>query len=121
MRRRWSIRAVLVSLAALTLFASACATSINHVLADPSRYRNRDVRVSGRVTDSYSVVGRGAYRLTDRSGELWVISDGGVPRRGAEVTVKGTIRETVNLGALSERLRIPGGGLVLIESEHRAR
>lgn len=121
MRRRWSIRAVLVSLAALTLFASACATSINHVLADPSRYRNRDVRVSGRVADSYSIGGRGAYRLTDRSGELWVISDRGVPRRGADVTVKGTVREAFNLGALSERVRIPGGAVVLIESEHRAR
>ena len=103
------------------MMASACATSINHVLSDPSRYRNQEVRVSGRVTDSYSVVGRGAYRISDKSGELWVISDRGVPRRGAEVTVKGTIRETVNLGALSEMVRIPGGAIVMIESEHRVR
>ena len=120
MRRRWSVGAVLVAVLALTL-ASACATSINRVLADPSRYRNEDVRVSGRVTDSYSVAGRGAYRLTDRSGELWVLSDRGVPRRGADVTVRGTIREAFNLGGLGELVKLPSGGVVMIESEHRVR
>jgi hypothetical protein len=110
---------------ALTLAAlvglSACATSINSVLADPYRYRNRDVRVSGRVTDSYSVANRGFYRLEDRSGELWVVSTRGVPRPGARVTVKGTIRDAFNVGAIGRRLP-PAlrSGLVMIERSHSA-
>jgi hypothetical protein len=41
---------------------------------------------------------RGAYRIDDNTGQLWVVSDKGTPRTGARVTVKGTIREGFNLG-----------------------
>jgi len=112
--------ALALGLAALVV-VSGCATSINNVLADPSRYRNREVKVAGRVEDSYSVAGRGAYRLQDRSGQLWVLSDRGVPRTGARVTVKGTIRDAFNLGILAKQLP-PGvaSGLVMIETSHSA-
>ena len=87
------------------LVLSACATrSVNQILADPARYRNREVRVSGSVVESYSLTNRGAYLIDDQSAQLWVVSDRGVPRKGAQVTVKGTIREGFNLGtAISTR------------------
>lgn len=115
--RRTPLALVLATL----VFSSACATSINSVLADPSRYRNREVKVSGRVADSYSVADRGFYRLQDRSGQLWVVSDRGVPRTGARVSVKGTIRDAFNLGVIGQRLP-PGiaSGLVMIETSHSA-
>src|SRR6188472_1397778 len=84
-------------IAGLTLTAAGCATSINHVLADPSRYQNREVEVSGRVVDSYSLAARGVYLIEDKTGQLWVASDRGVPRKGARVKVSGTIREAYNL------------------------
>jgi len=105
------------------LAATACAsTSVNRILADPSRYRDREVRVSGSVVDSYSFANRGAYRIGDESGQLWVVSDRGVPRKGARVTVRGTIREGFNLGSLGDRINLPavGSGLVLMESSHKA-
>lgn len=115
-----------VALGGLLLAAAtaACATSINHVLADPSRYRNKEVKVSGRVEDSYSVAEKGTYRIADDSGSLWVVSDHGVPRKGAHVTVHGTVREGFNIGSLGDKIKLPGGvgsGLVLIESSHKAR
>ena len=107
----------------VVLASAACASiTINKVLADPSRFRDRDVTVSGEVSDSFSVTSRGAYRIKDGSGELWVISDKGVPRNGAQVKVTGKIREGFNLGVLGDRL--PAGlrnGLVLVESSHRAK
>ena len=108
------------------MFAAAIAAgcggkSINHVLSDPSRYRNEEVTISGRVIDSYSIVGRGAYHVEDGSGRLWVVSDHGVPRNGARVSVTGTIREGINLGALGDRLRLPSGGVVMVEREHKVR
>lgn len=116
---------ILRTLVAVTVLAAAtgCATSINHVLTDPSRYRNRDVKISGAVRDSYSVADRGVYRIEDRSGELWVVSTRGVPRNGARVTVRGTVREGFNLGALGGLINLPravASGLVLVESSHRA-
>jgi hypothetical protein len=106
---------------ALAVTAAGCAgKSINHVLSDPSRYQNREVRISGNVVDSYSVVNRGVYLIEDDTGQLWVASDRGVPRRGARVTVSGTVREAYNLGALANHLKLPAG-VVLIEREHKAR
>ena len=124
-RRCRCVGFVAIVVAAVSL--GACATSINKVLADPSRYRDREVKVSGTVLDSYSIASRGAYRIADRGAELWVVSDRGVPRKGARVTVTGTIREGFNLGIagdkLGDRVKLPAGvsaGLVLLEREHKA-
>src|SRR5262249_52000943 len=107
-----------------TLASSACAAhTINQILADPSRYRDRDIRVSGSVVDSYSLVDRGVYKIDDHSGQLWVVSDRGVPRKRAHVTVKGTIREGFNLGSLGKRAILPPAlesRLVMMESSHKA-
>jgi hypothetical protein len=119
---------MLKTLAAVTVLvglvgATGCATTINNVLADPGKYRNRDVKVSGAVRDSYSVADRGVYRIEDRTGELWVVSTSGVPREGARVTVRGTVRDGFNLGSLGDRLPLPraiSSGLVLMESSHSA-
>jgi len=115
---------LLVTVVALTTGACASTTSINDLLADPGRYRDRTVKLSGDVVDSYSVGNRGAYRLKDDTGELWIVSDEGVPRRTARVTVKGRVREGFNLGSLADLIKLPPGvaaGLVLMEISHRAR
>ena len=111
-------RAALLAVVAATIISAACATRINNVLADPSRYRDREVQVSGVVADSYSLIGRGAYRLEDKSGQLWVVSDRGVPRKGSKVVVRGRVRDGFNLSGLEKLVRIPTG-LVLVESSHR--
>ena len=114
---------LVIALVAL-IGSSACATTINRVLADPAHYRNREVKLSGRVADSYSLADRGVYRLQDGSGALWVASDHGVPRNGARVSVRGTIREGFNLGSLGNRVHLPpgvGAGLILMETSHRAK
>ena len=122
MQRMTVVRTMLVLVA---LASAACAArSVKEILVDPSRYRDREVSVSGSVIESYSFGERGAYRIGDESGELWVVSDRGVPRKGARVTVKGTIREGFNLGSLGDRINLPAGlgtGLVLIESSRKAK
>jgi hypothetical protein len=103
--------------------SAACATTINKVLADPSRYRDRDVKLSGSVVDSYAVLGNGAYQLDDTTGRLWIVSNAGVPRRGARVSVTGRVREGFSLGSVGDRLKLPpavSAGLVLLESSHKA-
>lgn len=109
-----------VLMTGLAVTAGGCATSINRVLSDPARYQDREVRVSGRVVDSYSLAARGVYLIEDKSGRLWVASDRGVPARGARVKVTGTVRQGYNLGALASRLRLPNG-VVLIEQGHEAK
>lgn len=123
---RRSCRSGLLSLLAVgALAATGCASkTVNEILADPSRYRNRDVRVSGAVVDSYSFTDRGAYRIDDGTGQLWVVSHVGVPRRSARVTVKGKVLEGFDLGSLGDRISLPPGlgeGLVLMEVSHKAK
>ena len=106
------------------LVSTSCAsTSVKKIIEDPSRYRDREVKVSSSVVDSYSFANNGAYRIGDESGELWVVSEKGVPRKGARVTVEGTIRGGFDIGSLGDRINLPGvgSGLVLIESSHKAR
>jgi hypothetical protein len=106
-----------------TIAATACATkSITDVLSNPSRYRDREIQISGDVLDSFSLLNRGVYRVRDETGQLWVVSDRGVPNSGARVTVKGTIREGFNLGPLFAKL--PPGmtlGLLMVETTHTTR
>lgn len=118
-------RVGLLVLLAGALSSAACASrSINQVLADPSRYANKQVSLSGNVIDSYSALGRGVYQLDDNTGRLWIVSDKGVPRKGARVSVKGTVREGFGLGSFGDSLKLPpaiGSGLVLMESSHKAK
>jgi len=122
MTLRLRLLALMLVVASAAVGVAGCAgKSINHVLADPSRYRNREIKVSGNVVNAYSIAGRGVYQIEDRTGRLWVASDRGVPHRGARVSVTGTIREGFNLGPLADFARLPDGALIMIEREHKAR
>jgi hypothetical protein len=68
-------------------------------------------------------MGNGVYQVDDGTGKLWVVSEKGVPREGARVAVKGTIRDGYNFGDLGPRLKLPEAirsGLVMVESKHKA-
>jgi len=120
--RRYRLVVFVLVLAAA---AAGCgAKSINQVLADPAKYRNETITVRGTVGESASVMGRGAYRITDGDQGLWVITTGGAPRKGARVDVTGRLQDGYDLSALGGLLKLPNAiqsGLVLIESSHRAR
>lgn len=112
--------------AAVTLLLTAgCATkTINHVLADPSRYRSNEVELTGTVVDSYSILDHGAYQISDGTGRLWIVSSHGVPRTGVSVKVTGTIRDAANLGNAGGRINLPPGiaaGVVMVESSHTSK
>jgi opacity protein-like surface antigen len=110
---------------AVVLLSAACATkSINQVRADPARYRNQTITVRGTVAEGASIMGKGAYKLTDGDQSLWVVTSGGAPRTGTRVDVTGRLEDGYDLGGLGRILKLPEAlqnGLVLIESSHKAR
>ena len=121
--RNEAIRNAGLVLAILTILLSlACgAKTINHIMADPSRYADKEVKVEGTVTESYSVIGKGAYQLDDGTGRLWIVSTKGVPRKGAKVSTKGKIRDGFNIGSVVKLPKELDSGLVLVESSHKAK
>lgn len=66
-------------------------TSINKINGDPGRYYNKKVTIEGTVTDSYGVLGEGAYEIDDGTGKIWVIAERAVPARGSRVQAKGHV------------------------------
>ena len=78
-------------LACVLPLAASAKTSINKINADPGRYYNKKVTIVGTVTDSYGVLGEGAYELDDGTGRIWVIADRAVPSRGSYVEAKGHV------------------------------
>ena len=99
-----------------TFLFTACPQreSISKVLADPARYRNKDVGLTGTVTDAYGALGVGAYELDDGTGRIWVATQRGLPSRGAKVGAKGRVRSGFNIGGRSF-------GTILEESDRRAK
>jgi hypothetical protein len=107
--------------ASLGLALTGCGTkTINHIMADPSRYNNQEVTIKGTVTQSVSLLGHGSYQIDDGTGTLWVVSNKGVPRKGARVKVSGKIRDVADLGSVLKLPEVVGSGLVMMESSHEA-
>ncbi|HSA93498.1 MAG TPA: hypothetical protein VLE48_10840 [Terriglobales bacterium] len=88
----------------LTLALLGCPeqTTIGQINADPGRYLNKEVGVSGTVTESFGVLNKGVYQVDDGTGRLWVFSERyGVPTQGARVQVAGRITPTVTFSGRS--------------------
>ncbi len=99
----------------VTLFLSACGSvRIGSIVADPTRYHNRTVRVTGTVTTGAGVLDKGGYQVRDDTGSIIVISSTGVPAAGSLVTVTGTVHSGVNV--LGRPL-----GTTLRERSHRVK
>src|SRR5918996_2834620 len=109
--RRWAL--VLLVRASSVGLAGCRDTTIARLLAEPERWRNKDATLAGEVVQSVSLLGRGAYQLDDGTGKIWVISTHGVPRQGARVSVKGEVKDVVDLGTLVPLPPQVGSGLVL--------
>lgn len=113
--RRTKILLPVLLASVFCLTACPSRTDIAKINSDPDRYRNKEVGIAGRVTESYGVpLLGGAYELDDGTGKIWVISRSGSPTRGAEVGARGRVQSGVTFGARNF-------GTVLIESERRRR
>ena len=94
----------LVVLAAVVSGFQGCSQHVKvaDLTRDPGKYRDKDVTVSGRVTESFGALGTGAYQLDDGTGKIWIISEQyGVPNQGAEVEATGRLMEGATFGGRS--------------------
>lgn len=101
----WST-ALLLSLMVGSVSVTGCSqlarfgigvTPIRQVVANPTQYSN--VTVRGKVTQEFSILGKGAYQLEDSEGaSLWVITTIGTPPLEAMVTARGRAEEGFSLG-----------------------
>ena len=88
----------LVPAALFTLALSGCVTQthVARIVNEPYRFQNREVEIRGMVTGSVNAVVAGGYQVDDGTGRILVLSNGGVPRKGTEVSVRGYVVPTVS-------------------------
>ncbi len=95
---------------------SAKRRSIADLEANPSKYQNKTVTITGIVRDSDGInipligISGGCYKIDDGTGSIWVCTEDGVPTKGAELKVKGKLQT----GAV---YRGKNYGLVIIEKD----
>ena len=114
---------VFACIIAVALTTSACGTvSIRQVLADPEVHVDQDVTVRGHVTEAASLLGKGAYQLSDGGQSIWHCH---VVRHAAQGSSRGCdgsgprgIRSRRHITSCPNVL---GDGVVLVESSHRVR
>jgi hypothetical protein len=112
---------VMVLASAMLVLVGCEYKTINQIMAEPQRYANRNVGITGNVVRSFSVLGAGAYQVDDGTGKIWVVAKNNVPREGAKVGVKGKIQDGFNLGGLVKLPEVVRSGMVMVESDHRAK
>src|SRR5690348_1125831 len=108
--------AAFLALLSGTILFTACPsqTNIARINADPGRYRGKEVGIVGRVTDSYGVMGQGAYEIDDGTGRIWVATTRGVPARGTEVGTRGHVQNGFSFGGRSY-------GTIIEETDRRTK
>ena len=111
---RGKARFLLVLAAGLVLTACEGITKISEVKNDPSKFRNKTVRLMGTVTNSVGVLSTGGYEIEDETGNIFVLSNQGIPDKGAEVIVEGSVFP----GAMVLGQAV---GVSLRETKHRVR
>lgn len=106
-------RAVLLAVVFSAAFAGACASmgerSIAEVQANPGRFTDRTVTVTGVVTTAWGIplVPYKLYRVSDGSAEILVLSDNQrMPTRGTRVRVRGEVEDMAVLGGRSVGLHL---------------
>jgi hypothetical protein len=106
---------LVVPLVASVLFLAGCGpTKIGRILDEPNRYRNKNVTVEGEVDRSFGAIVTGVYQVDDGTGKLYVLSRGGVPRKGSRVKVNGRVQQGITIGNRSI-------GTVLTERDHKVK
>lgn len=104
----------------IAVFAAACPkrVSIGDIEADPAKYRDKTVAVAGTVEDSWGLsipgtsISGGAYKISDGTGSIWIVTKRNVPSKGTKVGVKGRVGSGVSLGGRNY-------GLAIDEEERR--
>lgn len=105
----------LLAIVSGTLLLTACPsqTNISKINSDPGKYRGKEVGIVGTVTDSYGLLGNGAYEIDDGTGKIWVATRRGIPSRGSRVGAKGYVHNSFSFGGRSY-------GTVIEETDRRS-
>lgn len=92
---------VMIVLAGI-LMASSCSTivstPIRKIIENPRDYSGKAVVVRGEVTEIFGLFFVKYFVLNDNTGEITVVTQRPLPKKGTKIRVKGTVQEAFSLG-----------------------
>lgn len=106
MNQHWKMFAIAL-VAICVILSCGCigekADKIGDITSTPSEYEGETVKIKGTVRDTFSIplISQGAYKMSDNTGSIWVITTRGVPSEGEKISVDGTVRTAFKLGGQS--------------------
>jgi aspartyl/asparaginyl-tRNA synthetase len=89
------------------------ATKISDIVGHPRDYADKEVTISGEVTETFSLFVVKYFVVRDNSGEISVVTEKPLPVKGEKIKVKGTVKETFSFGTKT--------ALVLVETTEKSK
>lgn len=93
---------VLVTIILLAGLLAGCpgvlTTPIGKILENPRDYTGKEVTVSGEVTEVFGFFTVKYFVVKDRTGEITVVTQKTLPKKGNTVRIKGTVKEAFAIG-----------------------
>jgi hypothetical protein len=86
-------------------------TKIGDIVGHPRDYADKEVAISGEVTETFSLFVVKYFVVRDNSGEISVVTEKPLPAKGEKIKVKGTVKETFSFGTKT--------ALVLVEASEK--
>jgi RecJ-like exonuclease len=69
-------------------------TSIADINKDPGHFANKDISISGTVSEAFGALGNGVFQMDDGTGRIWVYSQNyGIPGNGNKVSITGRVQQ----------------------------
>ena len=112
--KRFLIGFFALCLLAVTLVSCGIGTTkIGDIVGHPRDFADKEVTISGEVTETFSLFVVKYFVIRDSSGEISVVTERPLPAKGEIIKVKGTIKETFSFGTKT--------ALVLMETSEKSK
>lgn len=89
------ICSIVLAIVACEVIAS---TPINKIIENPHDYSGKAVTISGEVQDAFSLLVIKYFVVKDKTGEIVVVTQRPLPKKGSKIKVKGTVEEAFSIG-----------------------
>ncbi len=96
--KKYAICLFVLAFLALTSCGNLFPEKIGDIRGNPRKYAEKEVTVSGQVTEVLSLIAFKYFVLRDETGQITVITSRPLPAVGQKLTVHGIVREAFSLG-----------------------
>lgn len=97
--KKYSVAFIVLAFLALASCGNLFPTKIGDIRGNPRKYAEKEVVVSGKVTEVLSLIAFKYFVIKDNTGEMTVITSKPLPAVGQKLTVHGTVKEAFSIGS----------------------